>query len=199
MPCRPLPLSSEQRACEGRFVVWEFNLVVTMERDGRFGHLMKELELYGEFRRTEFFGVVLGRVADVEAFLETIRAKREKQLTAFQDVGRVIPLDKVFSFRPETFLELVAAAIRPYLPVLAGKRHYVRLERRGFKGVIVSPEAEQALDGFIADELAALGASAEVDFENPDAVVVVETIGDRCGVTLLARKTMERYHFVRVA
>jgi tRNA(Ser,Leu) C12 N-acetylase TAN1 len=179
--------------------MWEFNLVVTMDREGRFGAMLKELALYGEFRRTEFFGVVLGRVQKPEAFLETVLEKRGKQLTAFQDVGRVIPLDQVFTFRPENFVELVGAAIRPYLPRLAGKRHYVRLERRGFKGVIVSPEAEQALDHLIAEELTSQGVVAPVDFEHPDAVVVVETIGDRCGVGMLTREMMDRYPFVRVA
>jgi tRNA(Ser,Leu) C12 N-acetylase TAN1 len=179
--------------------MWEFNLVVTMDREGRFGPMLKELALYGEFRRTEFFGVVLGRVQKPETFLETVLEKRGKQRTAFQDVGRVIPLDKVFTFRPEDFVELVGAAIVPYLPRLAGKRHYVRLERRGFKGVIVSPEAEQALDHLIAEELSRQGATASVDFENPEAVVAVETIGDRCGVGLLTRELLDRYPFVRVA
>jgi tRNA(Ser,Leu) C12 N-acetylase TAN1 len=178
--------------------MWEFNIVATMDREGRFGHLMKELSLYGVFHRTEFFGVVLGRVEDAGAFLEKVRQKREKQLVAFQDLGRVLPVDRVFTFQPENFLDRVREAVRPYIPRLGGKRYYVRLERRGFKGVIVSPEAEQALDRFIEEELEKEGKSARVDFENPDAVVVVETFGDRCGVGLLTREMMERYTFVRV-
>jgi hypothetical protein len=75
--------------------------IISSERYGRFGHLMKELELYGEFRRTEFFGVVLGRVADAEVFLEMVREKREKQLTAFHDVGLIVPVEQVFTFHPE--------------------------------------------------------------------------------------------------
>ncbi len=93
--------------------MWGFNLVVTMDREGRFGHLMKELELYGEFRRSEFFGVVLGRVAGAEAFLKMVREKREKQLTAFQDVARIVLLGQVFTFQPKNFIELVSATIRP--------------------------------------------------------------------------------------
>ncbi len=178
--------------------MWEFNIVATMDREGRFGHLMKELSLYGEFHRTDFFGVVLGRVEDPGAFLETVRAKREKQLVAFQDLGRVLLIDRVFTFCPNNFLARVSEAVRPYIPSLAGERYYVRLERRGFKGVIVSPEAEQALDRSIEEELEKKGTSARVDFENPDAVVVVETFGDRCGVGLLTREMRERYDFVRV-
>jgi tRNA(Ser,Leu) C12 N-acetylase TAN1 len=178
--------------------MWEFNIVATMDREGRFGHMLKELSLYGEFHRTDFFGVVLGRVEDRDAFMEMVREKREKQLVAFQDLGRLLPVDRVFTFQPENFLDRVSEAVRPYIPRLAGKRYYVRLERRGFKGVIISPEAERALDGFIEEELAKEGKSAGVDFENPDAVVVVETFGDRCGVGLLTREMMDRYPFIRV-
>jgi len=178
--------------------VWEFNLVVTLASEGRFRHLMEELEPHGEFRRTEFLGVILGRVEDLRAFLETVRRKRGEQLIAFQDLGRVIPLDGIFTFHAENFIERAREAIRPYLEILADRHFYVRLERRGFKGRIVSPEAERALDAFIEEELAREGKSAQIDFEQPDAVVAVETVGDRCGVGLLTRETMERYDFVRV-
>jgi tRNA(Ser,Leu) C12 N-acetylase TAN1 len=92
------------------------------------------------------------------------------------------------------------AALLPFVELLAGKRFYVRLERRGHKGQIVSPEVERELDAFIEQTLAAAGRKpAPVDFEHPDAVVVVvETIGDRCGVGLLTRETMDRYDCVRV-
>jgi tRNA(Ser,Leu) C12 N-acetylase TAN1 len=55
------------------------------------------------------------------------------------------------------------------------------------------------MDHFIAHELASQGASAPVDFAQPEAVVAVETIGDCCGFGLLSKRIMERYPFVRVA
>lgn len=179
--------------------MWEFNLVVTMASEGRFRHLMEELESYGDFHRTEFLGVIIGRVDDPAAFLETVREKTARQLIAFQDLGRVIPVERVFPFRAEDFVEKVCEAIRPYIEHLADKRFYVRLERRGLKGKIVSPEAERALDAYIEEELVRQGKSARIDFDHPDAVVVVETIGDRCGVAFLTRELMDRYPFVRVS
>ncbi len=178
--------------------MWEFNLVVTLASEGRFRHLMSELAPHGEFHKTEFLGVVLGRVEDPSVFLETVRTEQKRSLIAFQDLGRVIPVERTFPFHAEEFLERARQAIRPYIDQLAGKRFYVRLERRGLKGRIVSPEAERALDAFIEEELAQKGQSARVGFEHPDAVVAVETIGDRCGVGLLTREQMARYAFVRV-
>lgn len=177
-----------------------FNVIVTLASNGRFRHLLQELSSYGDFRRTDFLGVIIGRVESLPGFLENIREKRQKQLIAFQDLGRIVPVDQVFVFRPDDFPEKVEAAILSYLGELEGKRFYVRLERRGLKGKIVSPEVERELDGFIQQHLAAGGKRpAQVDFEHPDVVVVVETVGDRCGVGLLTRAMMEKYEFVRVA
>jgi tRNA(Ser,Leu) C12 N-acetylase TAN1 len=179
--------------------MWAFNVVVTLASNGRFRHLLQELALYGEFRKTEFLGVIIGRVEDPRTFLESIREKRQKQLIAFQDLGRVVPLERVFVFHLEEFPEKAKAALLPCVEFLEGKRFYVRLERRGLKGQIVSPEVERELDAFIEQTLAAAGRKpAQVDFEHPDAVVVVETIGDRCGVGLLTREVMDGYDFVRV-
>jgi tRNA(Ser,Leu) C12 N-acetylase TAN1 len=179
--------------------MWEFNLVVTMASEGRFRHLMEELKPHGDFHRTDYLGVVIGRVEDPAAFLETVREKTARQLIAFQDLGRVIPVERVFTFRAEAFVEKVCEAIRPYIDHLTDKGFYVRLERRGLKGRIVSPEAERTVDAFIEEELERQGKSARIDFDHPDAVVVVETIGDRCGVAFLTRELMERYPFVRVS
>jgi tRNA(Ser,Leu) C12 N-acetylase TAN1 len=178
--------------------MWQFNLVVTLSADGRYRHLLEELRLYGEFQRTEFLGVVLGRVAEVPSFLELVREKRSRQLIAFQDIGRIIPVEQVFTFQADEFLERVKPFIHPYLSLLAGSRFYVRLERRGLKGQIVSPEAERSLDAFLLEELHRLGTPGRIDFADPEAIVVIETIGDRCGIGLLTRAVMERYDFVRV-
>lgn len=178
--------------------MWEFNLVATMASDARFRRLVADLKRLGDFRRTEFLGVLVGRVEDRIAFLETLRAEREKRLTAFQDLGRIIPIDRVFVFTPENFVGLLRQSVVPYLDQLAGRRFYVRLERRGHKGEIVSPEAERAVDAFIEENLLLRRAPATIDFENPEAVVAVETIGDRAGIGLLTRETMDRYDFVRI-
>jgi tRNA(Ser,Leu) C12 N-acetylase TAN1 len=179
--------------------VWIFNVVVTLASNGRFRHLLQELAPHGEFRKTEFLGVIIGSVENPMTFLDSILEKRQKQLIAFQDLGRVVPLDRVFVFHLDEFAEKAKAAVLPYVDELAGKRYYVRLERRGLKGQIISPEVERELDAFIEQTLVMPGREpARVDFEHPEAVVVVETIGDRCGVGLLTREMLDRYDFVRV-
>lgn len=178
--------------------MWQFNVLVTMAHDGHYGHLLGELANYGEFHKTTFHGVALGQVAVVEEFLETIRKKRGEKCIAFQGVARVVPLQQVFIFEVDDFPAKLCQALRPWIARLAESRFHVRLERRGLKGQIISPDIEQALDAYILDELIDLGHSASIDFEDPDAVVAIETIGDRCGVGLITRALNQRYDFVRV-
>jgi tRNA(Ser,Leu) C12 N-acetylase TAN1 len=178
--------------------MWEFNLLVTMAQDGRYRQMMEELAPYGEFHKTEFHGVVIGRVPDIPHFLETILRQRQERAIAFQDLSRIVPLDKVFTFDPDDFLAKACNAIRPYLPRMSEHRFYVRLERRGYKGQIVSPDIEQALDSFILDELADVGHSGKIDYETPEAVLALETVGNRCGIGFITRELSDRYPFVHV-
>jgi tRNA(Ser,Leu) C12 N-acetylase TAN1 len=192
------PSGKLKKTPSGEETMWEFNVLATLAQNGRYSHLLHELSDFGEFHKTTFHGVILGRVADVDDFLETIRHKREEQLIAFQDLGRIVPLETVFTFELDDFLPRLCQAIRPWLGKLADCRFHVRLERRGLKGEIVSPDVEQALDTYVLEELADLGHSARIDFDDPDMVVAIETIGDRCGVGLITRDLNERFEFVRV-
>ncbi len=178
--------------------MWQFNLVVTLAADGRFRPLWEELALYGDFRKTGFLGVILGHVAEPLEFLEFVREKRDQQLVAFQDLGRIVPLANCFIFTPETFEAQLREVLAPYAERVNGQRFYVRLERRGLKGRIISPEAERNLDTFLLEKLVKIGGAAEVAFDDPDTVLAVETIGTRCGIGLLTKELLQRYDFVRV-
>jgi tRNA(Ser,Leu) C12 N-acetylase TAN1 len=177
--------------------MWKFNVVVTMSSEGRYRRLLEELSPLGEFRSTEFLGVILGQVVDRHTFLEDVHEKRRTS-GAFGDLRRIIPLDRVFTFHRDEFESRLKESIVSYVDDLGGKRFYVRLERRGLKGQIVSPEVERELDAFILQTLQMSNRIASIDFEEPDAVLVIETIGDRCGIGLLTRDMMKRYDFVRV-
>ena len=48
--------------------MWEFNVLVTMAQDGRYRQMLEELAPHGEFHKTDFHGVVIGRVPDMRQF-----------------------------------------------------------------------------------------------------------------------------------
>lgn len=178
--------------------MWNFNLVVTLAANGHFQSLLRELSHCGEFHRTNFLGVLLGYAADPAAFLETVRNTREQRPGVFPDLGRVVPLERCFTFTAETFLDRLRDALGHYAGHLGGQSFYVRLERRGLKGRIVSPEVERSLDACLLKLAAETGNPARIDFDDPDTVLAVETIGDRCGIGVLTRELRARYPFVRV-
>ena len=176
----------------------QFNLVATLADGGRFPALLRELAAFGEFHKTEFFGVVLGQVAEPLELFEAIGAARDESPQAFADLGRLIPVSEVFHFTVDSLVEEASRAIRPHLAQFAGKSFYVRLERRGFKGKIISPEAERQLDAVILEASAASGQPARVDFTDPDLIVALETFGGRAGIGWLGRELRARFPFVRV-
>ena len=89
-------------------------------------------------------------------------------------------------------------AVAPWVERMVSGTFYVRLERRGYKGRIVSPEVERALDTYLISLAAQHGKTLQVSFENPDYVIVAETVRDMCGVALLTRELRARYPFVKI-
>ena len=120
------------------------------------------------------------------------------QLIAFQDLGRIVPIHRCFSFTFDTFQDQVREALAPCVDILVGQSFYVRLERRDFKGRIISPEVERFFDAFLLELSEKSGGTTSIDFDDPDIVLTIETIGERCGIGVLTREQRERYTFVRV-
>ena len=104
-----------------------------------------------------------------------------------------------FSFQsPEEFEPKAKEAVLYCLPSLAGKSFHVRMHRRGFKGRISSPEEERFLDRILIEELAKIGNPGRITFEQPDAILVVETLGQQAGLSGWNRQDLQRYPLLRL-
>ncbi len=77
------------------------------------------------------------------------------------------------------------------------KRH-VRLYRRGFKGRLSSHDEERFLDDALLQALEAAGTPRRITFDDPDAVIDVETLGNWAGLSLWTRADLARYPFLKV-
>ena len=97
----------------------------------------------------------------------------------------------------EEFEDRALSAGRGWGQQLPGKSFFVRIHRRGFKGKLSSPEEERFLDDALLDALAAAGTPGKIAFDDPDAVIVIETVDNRAGIALFTREEMARYLFVR--
>ncbi|MEX0958627.1 MAG: THUMP domain-containing protein [Burkholderiales bacterium] len=176
----------------------EWNVIVTVmpgphhERD-----LLGGLSAHGRFFRTAFRDVCIGWVNDADVFLEAVQSARLAGKRWPRHLGRVIPIEQVFAFTPDNLAQRLNQATAPMIDRIAGGSFHVRLERRGLAASIPSQEIERKM----ADNLYALagakGVRLATDFEDPDCIIVAETVGNECGIALITRSLAARYPFVR--
>lgn len=174
-----------------------FNVVATCRRNGERGAI-RELRFFGRFRPTGFRDVLAGQVEDRDRFLEELLRGRQVRDPVWRFLARIVPVDLTFEFTLETFRERLGEVIDRISEAVPPGAFYVRIERRGHKGEIPTPDVEREMDGRIIAAHAAKGSESRVDFKEFGAVVAVETFRDAGGVGVIPRDLMERYPFLRV-
>jgi tRNA(Ser,Leu) C12 N-acetylase TAN1 len=175
----------------------DWNVVLTSHMDQE-RQLLRELEGLGEFHPSGFREVILGKVADIEKFLEILRQFWEEKPFLPELLSTVTPVRLIFPFTLENLVERLKEEALILAPEIGDRAFYVRMKRRGHKGEISSLEVEQALDEYLKAGLTARGHQAHVDFEAPEVILVVETIHNQCGLGLVTREMKERYPFIKV-
>jgi tRNA(Ser,Leu) C12 N-acetylase TAN1 len=179
--------------------VVDWNAIVTVKAGpGYERELLGALARLGRFRPTAFRGVCMGRVDDVEAFLEAIRAAREAGKPWVERLARVVPVERVFGFAPERLAAELREAVVPLVARMSGGSFCVRLERRGLAGRVPSAEIERAIGEHVHELAAAQGKPLRTEFADPDFVIAAETLGAECGIALLPRALRARYPFVQL-
>lgn len=72
------------------------------------------------------------------------------------------------------------------------------MHRRGFKGKLSTAKEERFLDETLVDALDALSAPGRITFTDPDAILQIETVDGRAGLSLWRREDLRRYPFLGV-
>lgn len=176
----------------------EWNVVVSV-RVGSYQSARRLLGSFGRVHRTPFYNVLALQVDDVPRFVESLREGLSASPAHYAVLHHLMPAHKTFRFQsPEEFEALAREAVGPWLADLAGKTFYVRMHRRGFKGRLSSQHEEQVLDKFLLAGLEEMGCPGRISFDDPDAVCVVETIGQWAGLSLWTRADRERFPFLHV-
>jgi tRNA(Ser,Leu) C12 N-acetylase TAN1 len=171
----------------------EWNVVVTVREPG-YNQARKLLERFGEVSRTDYFNILLMQVAEPLQLLDLLRAEAERDPASVQPLARVMPVFETFIFQtPAQFEEKARQAVDVWLPSLAGKSFYLRMHRRGFKGKLSGMEEEKFLDTYLLEQLDKAGSKGKISFEDPDAVIVLETVGPRAGLSFWTRDHLKRY------
>ena len=177
----------------------DWNVIVTAKEHG-FKKARDFLYEFGRVNKTEYFNVMVMRVETVDQFLDDIKTAISINKVILEYVARVIPLTNTFMFQsPEEFEEKAQAIVADWVDELTGKRFHVRMHRRGFKDRLSSQNEESVLDTFIMNKLEQLGMEpAKIDFDDPDYIIAVETLGQFAGLSIWSREQLQLYPFLKM-
>jgi len=174
----------------------DWNVIVTIREKG-FKEAVELLEQFGPVSRTDFFNVLVMKTADIQKMLQALGKEIEENPGTLNLISRVVPVTDTFNFQSkEEFESRAKEIVLQWAPQLTGKDFHVRMHRRGFKGRLSSIDVEHFLDGVLLERLERLSSPGRIDFENPDAIIAVETVGQRAGLSFWSRKDLEGCPFL---
>lgn len=176
----------------------DWNVVVSLQ-EGGYTQAWKLLEQLGSVSRTTYYNVLVMQVEDIGHFLETLRQWGTEDPQFLTVLARVMPATQTFTFQTVEEFETKAREVcRRWVPDLAEQSFHVRMHRRGFKGRLTSQHEESFLDGVLLEALAQTGRPGRITFEDPDAIIALETVDCRAGLSLWRREDLQRYPFLRL-
>jgi tRNA(Ser,Leu) C12 N-acetylase TAN1 len=174
----------------------DWNVVVTTYSDG-FRLANAVLAEFGAVAPTDYYNVLVMRVDDVRAFLDSFGARYAADAEIGNAVSRVVPAQNSFDFDgPDAFEDSARTVAYGWLKRLAGKGFHVRMHRRGFKGRLSTQREEQFLDAVLLGALDSLGNPGRITFDRADLVIDIETVDDRAGMSLWTRAELEACPFL---
>jgi tRNA(Ser,Leu) C12 N-acetylase TAN1 len=177
--------------------VKDWNVVVSIYQDG-FKRALSALEAFGRVERSPYYNVLVMTVEDPTALLEAVERRTEESPALYDAISRVAPAICSFEFQSaDEFEEKAKSIVLQWLPRLAGRSFHVRFHRRGPRHDLPTPEVERVLDDALLDGLRQAGTLGTLSFSDPDAVIAIDTIDDRAGISLWTREDLARHRLLR--
>jgi len=173
--------------------------IVIIPRPGEYRRVCQLFQRFGAVEPTDYYNVVLLTVADVDAFVAAFLERSAGDERFVETISRLLPLQQSFRFSNiEEFEHQAKVLALGFADRLEGRSFHVRMHRRGHHNELSAQTEEQFLDGQLLDELAQRGAPGRITFDDPDAVLDVETVGDVAGMSLWTRDDMARMPFLHI-
>ena len=174
----------------------DWNVVVTVYEDG-YKSALRLLQPFGRLERTGYYNVLIMKVDDISAFIDRLAALVAETPGVLNDISRVVPCEICFDYTSAPEFESKARdAALSWVPELAQSAFHVRMHRRGFKGRLSSQDEERFLDTVLLTALEEAGTPGRIAFEDPDAILCVDTVGERAGLSLWSRDELRRFVFL---
>jgi tRNA(Ser,Leu) C12 N-acetylase TAN1 len=159
---------------------------------------LRFLSQHGEFKSSGFKDVLLGHVENMNLFLDKLELMRQENPGQMNSLSQIVPLERTFYFKLPDFMDKLKETVSPYMEKVEDKKFYLRVKRRGHKGEISSQEIEKEIAGVIIENIEKAGKQTHVRFNDPDVIIVVETIANWAGITLITREMKEKYALLKV-
>jgi hypothetical protein len=166
--------------------------------EGQRDLLLAVLRRLGPFRGGGYRNIAVGMVDDPLAFVDQVGEALGTQRALKLSLARLIPIETTLPFDPNDPIAALGPAVLPFVDRLAGGPFFVRVERRGNKGTVHSAVLERELGTHVWEALAARGHTPKVSFVDAEAVLAVEILGDRAGLSVVPRALAQRHPFVKV-
>lgn len=175
----------------------DWNIVISIYQDG-FRRALRALQELGPVERSPYHNVLVMTAEDPMAVLQSLEQRTEESPALYDAIARVAPAARSFEFHSaEEFKNKAEAIMIEWSPRLAGRSFHVRLHRRGARYGLHTPDVERFLDDRLIDALDREGAPGAISFSDPDAVIVVDTVDDRAGISLWSRDDLTQHRLLR--
>jgi tRNA(Ser,Leu) C12 N-acetylase TAN1 len=175
----------------------DWNVVISVYQDG-FKRAVRALQQFGPVERSPYHNVLLMKVDDPIALLEGVERLTDEIPAVYDAISRIAPATRTFEFQSaEEFQEKASSVVTEWLSRLAGRSFHVRFHRRGHKHDLRTPEVERVLDDILLDRLKQAGTPGTISFNDPDLVIVLDTVDDRAAVGCWAREDMACHRLLR--
>jgi hypothetical protein len=175
----------------------EWNVVVSLFQDG-YRRAFRALSEFGPVDHTPYHNLLVMAVEDPLALLDLLELRTETDPALYDALSRVAPAMHCFAFRDiEEFKQRTTSVFAEWLPRLGGCSFHVRLHARGPNLDWRTPDAERYFDDWILAMLKDLGSPGSISFSKPDAIIAIDTIDDRAGMSFWSREQLERHHLLR--
>lgn len=175
----------------------EWNVIITVFQDG-YRRAFRALSEIGPVAHSPYHNVLVMAAADPIALLDMIEQRTQASPALYDAISRVAPAMRCFDFQDiDKFKSEITTILAEWLPQFSGRTFHVRLHVRGARFDWRTPDAERYFDDWILAGLNDRGSHGSISFSNPDAVVAIDTIDERAGISHWTRDDLQRYHLLR--
>jgi tRNA(Ser,Leu) C12 N-acetylase TAN1 len=177
--------------------VKDWNVVISLYQDG-FRRAIRALEQLGQVDSSPYHNVLTMKAEDPLAVLDAIERRTADDPALYDAISRVAPAMHNFEFQSaDEFLDKAKSVALRWRPDLSGRSFHVRFHRRGMRHDLPTPDVERALDDALLQAANSTASPASISFDDPDAVIVIDTVGHRAGISLWRREDLARHPLLR--